>query len=107
MLKHAISRTAWLFGALLLIGLLAACAGQPAPAPTTVPVAEAPTQPPPTAAPTATQAPTQAPPTATLAPTTAPLSSADNCVKCHTDQETLQQLAKAEEPTEKLSEGEG
>jgi mono/diheme cytochrome c family protein len=64
-----------------------------------------------TTAPTLTAAPTKtataAPATPTQAPVAAAPANADNCVKCHTSQETLQKLAKAEEPAEKLSEGEG
>lgn len=121
----------WVAALLLVVGVLAACGGQPAPAPTAAPVASAPTQapaptqPPPTQAPTntavpptATTAPATVAPTLTAAPTTAPATAtqapvaaapanADNCVKCHTNETMLQKLAKAEEPAEKLSEGEG
>ena len=81
-----------------------------APTDTAVP----PTQPPPTdtPAPTATLAPTDTPePTATAteapSPTAIVVADATNCVTCHTSEETLQKLAKEEEPAEKLSEGEG
>lgn len=129
MLTHPALRAGLPIVALLVMGLLVACGGQPPSAPTVAPTAQAltqapaPTQPPPTntaapatntvapptatTAPTLTTAPTQAPATPTQAPTAAPVASAENCVKCHTSQETLQKLAKAEEPTEKLSEGEG
>jgi hypothetical protein len=89
------------------------------PPPTQVPPTNTAVPPTVTTAPTATTAPTLAPsattaPTATKAvTTTAPVAaaatSADaaSCVKCHTDEATLQKLAKAETPKEKLSEGEG
>jgi hypothetical protein len=35
------------------------------------------------------------------------VADASNCVTCHTSEETLQKLAREEEPAEKLSEGEG
>jgi len=43
------------------------------------------------------------------APVAAAATAADgaNCIKCHTDEATLQKLAKAEAPKETLSEGEG
>ena len=40
-------------------------------------------------------------------PTAVVNADATNCVICHTSEETLQKLAKEEEPAEKLSEGEG
>jgi mono/diheme cytochrome c family protein len=114
---------AWAGTGVLAVALLvlAACGGgsTPAPtvvveapaAPTAVPPTEAPTREP-TAAPTATLAPTDAPePTATAieapSPTAAVVADASNCVTCHTSEETLQQLAKEEDPAEELSEGEG
>lgn len=117
------ARTTGVLG-LVLIGalLLVACGGGAttlapatvAQAPTAAPAAATDTAVPPTdtPAPTATLAPTDTPaPTATATeaptPTAVPIPDASNCVACHTDEATLQQLAKAEEPTEKLSEGEG
>lgn len=116
------AKTAWIVGVMLVgVLLLAACGGGAAPAPTTVaqapttaPVVPTDTAVPPTntPAPTATLAPTDTPaPTATATeaptPTAVPIPDASNCVACHTNEATLQQLAKAEEPTEELSEGEG
>lgn len=107
----------------MLVGVLflAACGGAATPAPATVsqvptaaPAVPTETAVPPTdtPAPTATLAPTDTPaPTATATeaptPTAVPIPDASNCVACHTNEATLQQLAKAEEPTEELSEGEG
>lgn len=122
MFTHPGLRTALLAvtvgAALLLAGLLAACGGQPAPAPTQPPPTPPPAAPTNTAVPPsptlapATTAPTLAPTKApTSAPTQVPVAAApanaDNCVKCHTSEETLRKLAKVEEPAEKLSEGEG
>lgn len=127
------ARFALALGILVLLALLvAACGGQPASAPTQVaaapteaPKQAAPTQAPPTQAPTntavpptattapATKAPTTAPTVTkaappTTAPTAAPVvADASNCVKCHTDEASLQKLAKEEAPAEALSEGEG
>jgi mono/diheme cytochrome c family protein len=71
-------------------------------------VPPSPTLAPATATTAPTLAPTQAPTSApTQAPVAAAPANADNCVKCHTNEETLKKLAKAEEPAEKLSEGEG
>ena len=121
-------------GTLALLGLLiialatlVSCGGQPAAQPTAVAQAETaapPTEVPPQ--PTATAIPpTQAPePSPTLAPTDTPAPEptatateapaaepvaidATNCITCHTSEETLQKLAKEEEPAESLSEGEG
>ncbi len=115
-------KTAWIVGAVVMgVLLLAACGGGAAPTPTTVaqapttaPVAPTDTAVPPTdtPAPTATLAPTDTPaPTATATEvptaTAVPIPDASNCVTCHTNEATLQQLAKEEEPAEKLSEGEG
>ena len=63
----------------------------------------------PTVAPTATAAPAATKAVTTTTPVAAAATAADaaSCVKCHTDEATLQKLAKAEEPKEKLSEGEG
>lgn len=116
------ARIAWLVGVMLAgVLLLAACGGAATPAPATVtqaptaaPMVPTDTAVPPTntPAPTATLAPTDTPaPTATATeaptPTAVPIPDASNCVACHTNEATLQQLAKAEEPAEKLSEGEG
>lgn len=104
--------------------IVSGCGGGVAPAPTQVAQVQ-PTAAPPE--PTATTAPTDAPPTATLVPTatTAPtdtpapapteeptatpvvIADATNCIKCHTDEATLQELAVEEPPAESLSEGEG
>lgn len=123
LLTRARVRASGLLSLLVLVGLiLAACGGATTPAPTAAPteVAQAPTEPPATATtapaataePTATLAPTETPePTPTEAPTEAPTAAAPadatNCVTCHTSEETLQQLAKEQEPAESLSEGEG
>jgi len=101
---------------LVALGLVVACGPSSTPAapatsaPTKAVAALQPTQPPPP--PTATQAPTQTPrptSTATLAPTaTAPkVASADNCVKCHTDEQTLAKLAKAQKAKSEQTSGEG
>lgn len=128
LLTRARVRASGLLSLLALVSLaVAACGGAATPAPTVAPaaVAQAPTEVAPTEAPaTATTAPTEtAEPTATLAPTETPEptpteapteaptaaapADAGNCVACHTNEETLQQLAKEEEPAESLSEGEG
>ena len=62
--------------------------------------------------PTATLAIAMATPEATATPTATPtpalLPSAENCITCHTSEETLKETAKKEEgEKEKLSEGEG
>ena len=64
-----------------------------------------------TAAPTTTAAPatttTAAPETTVAETTTSTEATADNCVTCHTDEDTLRALAMEPEETEHLSEGEG
>lgn len=109
----------WILGllvALATLSLAVACGSSSTPAPPTVAAptkaaaALAPTQPPPP--PTATLAPTQPPrptSTATLAPTatTARVASADNCVKCHTDEQTLAKLAKDKKVKSEQTSGEG
>lgn len=109
------ARIAWGVGVLLAGALLLAACGAATPAPATVTQAPtaAPMVPTDTAVPpTATLAPTDTPaPTATATeaptPTAVPIPDASNCVACHTNEATLRQLAKAKEPTEELSEGEG
>jgi hypothetical protein len=117
--------------ALLVLAFVVAGCGSAAPAPAQVAVAPTeaaaapteapaqvePTEAPPTAVPptatlepTATTAPTDTPaPTPTEEPTAAPAVVADatNCIKCHTDEAALQELAVEEAPAESLSEGEG
>jgi hypothetical protein len=112
--------------ALLALAVVVAGCGGAAPVPAQVAQSptEAPTQPEPTEAPltetavpptatlqpTATTAPTDTPaPTPTEEPTAAPavVADASNCVKCHTDEAALQELAVEEAPAESLSEGEG
>jgi hypothetical protein len=60
-------------------------------------------------APAATTVPTATKAVTTTAPVAAAATAADaaSCVKCHTDEASLQKLAKAEPPKETLSEGEG
>jgi hypothetical protein len=115
----------------LLLGALAvaACGGGPSPVasqPTALPTAplaptNVPTEPPtatsmPTVPPPATDTPSPAPPTDTPVPTDTPAptdtptpEAVDDsaCIACHTDQETLQAVAKVEPTPESLSEGEG
>ena len=127
MITRSGARIALGVAVLFLVGVLAACGGQPVsqPAEQVATVAQAPTEAPPTAAPptetsvpptntpapSPTVAPTDTPEptaTATEAPTAAPVSvDSTNCVTCHTSEETLQKLAKEEAPAETLSEGEG
>ena len=72
------------------------------PAPTEVPPTDVPTEPPPT------EVPTEPPPTATPTeePTPEPVDDTA-CVTCHTDEETLKEVAEEPEAAESLSEGEG
>ncbi len=111
-------QTLWCLLALgvLAMAMLAGCGPQPtpvAPVPPTTPAAPKPTDTP--VPPTATPVPpsptaTPVPPTATPAPPTpTPTSppSADNCVACHTQAETLQALAEEKAVKSAETEGEG
>jgi outer membrane biosynthesis protein TonB len=118
-------RAGVLLGLLLVLALLlAGCGGEPTVAPTEPPKpteisaalstpTEEPTQAPtpteePTEPPTPTEEPTELPPTATPTeePTPEPVDDTA-CINCHTDEETLKEVAEEPEETEALSEGEG
>ena len=88
---------------LVLVIALAGCGGEPTAVPTEPPPTEVAVQPT-----TPTEAPTEPPPTATPTeePTPEPVDDTA-CVACHTDEETLKEVAEEPEETEALSEGEG
>ena len=99
---------------LVLVLLLAGCGGEPTavptepPEPTEVSVAPATATPAPTEPPEPTEAPTEPPPTAAPPEEPTPVPVDDTaCISCHTDEETLKELAIEPEETESLSEGEG
>ncbi len=79
------------------LAILASCAG---PAPTA----------PPTAHPTPTPAAATQLPVAGTAPTSTPVAespTSDNCLKCHSDKETLEKLAPKEAASSTETSGEG
>ncbi len=94
----------WVVGLVgITVLLLAACA----PTPTPIPTAEPPTKAPPTNTPVPPPTDTPAPTDTPVPPSPTPIPSADNCVTCHTDEETLKALAVEKQTGSKETEGEG
>ncbi len=83
--------------------LLAACGPSATPTPTTAPPTKAPATNTPVPPPTDTPVPTDTP----IPPSPTPIPSADNCVACHTDEETLKALAVEKQTASAETEGEG
>ncbi len=93
----------WVVGLVgITVLILAACGAAATPTPTTAPTKVPPTNTP-VPPPTNTPAPTNTP----VPPTPTPIPSADNCVACHTNAESLQKLAVEKKTGSAETEGEG